>query len=86
MAESCGYCGASFGGPADLVAHVNRTHRGGREEASLAMNPESRRPGVVCGLCGRRFPRPKSLMRHLLSPDAHPNRGGSSTPALPSSA
>lgn len=70
MAEMCSYCAGSFATPAELVLHVRKDHSGGDSRTSLAMNPESRKSGVVCALCGRRFANPRALARHALSP--HP--------------
>ncbi|HTZ62050.1 MAG TPA: C2H2-type zinc finger protein [Thermoplasmata archaeon] len=68
MAEVCADCGASFGGPAELVRHMNTVHHGGDDVASLDMNPESHRAGLVCALCGKRFRSKEELRRHGLGP------------------
>ena len=68
MAEICPDCAGSFPDPADLVYHLRKAHAGGDPKESLSINPESRRPGLVCALCGRRFPTPGALARHALSP------------------
>ena len=55
MSEACADCGEYFGSPSDLTAHMRTVPSGGDPEASLATNPESSTPGLVCALCGRRF-------------------------------
>jgi len=74
MAELCAYCDGWFASPADLVGHVKAEHAGGDPGSSLAMNPESRTPGVVCAMCGRRFTTPRALARHSLNPHPRPTR------------
>ena len=74
MAEICAHCAASFGCPADLIEHVRKRHPEAGPRTTLAMNPESRRPGLVCALCGRRFGNPDALTRHMLAP--HPPTTG----------
>jgi uncharacterized C2H2 Zn-finger protein len=64
MAEECADCGASFGSASDLMEHMRTAHSGGDASASLSMNPESRRSGLVCGLCGMRFRTRAALARH----------------------
>jgi uncharacterized C2H2 Zn-finger protein len=68
MAEECADCGASFASSAELVQHMKEAHPGGDPDASLAMNPESDRAGLVCGLCGARFRTRKELARHNAIP------------------
>lgn len=68
MAEECADCGASFASAAELSLHMRRAHAGGDPKASLAMNPESRTLGLVCGLCGERFMSRDALARHNLGP------------------
>jgi hypothetical protein len=68
MTEMCGTCGATFGSPADLMAHLSSAHQNDAPGADLAMNPEARTPGFVCGMCGRRFPTPETLASHSLRP------------------
>ena len=68
MAEECPDCGASFASSAGLVDHMKRAHTGGDPQASLAMNPEAGRAGLVCGLCGARFRTPQELARHNVTP------------------
>ncbi len=77
MTDECPDCGASFGSPGELVRHVRAAHAGGDARASLEMNPESERPGLVCGLCGARFRAPEELARHNATPHrpARPARG-----------
>ncbi len=79
MRDTCSVCGAPAASAAELLAHLRRAHRDASPEADLAMNPEAGTPGLVCGLCGRRFPTPTALARHNLGP--HPptravRRGG----------
>ena len=80
MAETCAHCGTSFGSAADLIAHVRKTHPDPDPRESLAMNPESRRPGLVCALCGHRFGSAEALARHALSPHATANEPARRTP------
>jgi uncharacterized C2H2 Zn-finger protein len=68
MAEECADCGASFASSAELVQHMKEAHPGGDPDASLAMNPESERAGLVCGLCGARFRSRAELARHNATP------------------
>lgn len=74
MAEICADCAASFGSPAELVRHMKTVHKGGDDRASLALNPESHRAGLVCALCGTRFGSKEELRRHGLSPHYKSNR------------
>jgi uncharacterized C2H2 Zn-finger protein len=68
MAEECADCGASFASSSELVQHMKEAHPGGDPAASLAMNPESDKAGLVCGLCGARFRTRKELARHNAMP------------------
>lgn len=70
MSEECAECGAYFASAEQLLSHRSAAHRGGDARATLAMNPESRTPGLVCALCGHRFGTPQELARHNLAP--HP--------------
>ena len=79
MAEECADCGASFSSAAELVRHVKASHHGGDPQASLAMNPESERAGLVCALCGRRFRDRQSLARHNLTPHYRSNQSRAPT-------
>lgn len=79
MPEECPDCGGTFASPADLLNHVTKAHGGGDAKASLAMNPESQRRGLVCALCGHRFSSPAELARHNLEP--HPGLVTDRTPA-----
>lgn len=81
MAETCADCGGSFGSPARLVGHMKKAHAGGDARASLASNPESQIPGVVCALCGRRFANQEALMKHNLKPHYRPSSPGLPAPA-----
>jgi uncharacterized C2H2 Zn-finger protein len=81
MAEECPDCGATFASPAELVAHVNSAHQGGDEDASMAMNPEARHPGLVCALCGQRFDDRQALAEHNLRPHYRANRRRAPAPA-----
>ena len=73
MAEECADCGATFSSPAELVRHVNEAHAGGDAHASLSMNPEAERAGLVCAMCGKRFSDKQALARHNLSPHYRTN-------------
>jgi len=68
MAELCPNCGSYFATPTALVVHVQKAHRWEDPDASLALNPASHTPGVMCGLCGQTFATPDRLMLHSLSP------------------
>jgi uncharacterized C2H2 Zn-finger protein len=74
MAEECADCGATFSTPAELVKHMSESHAGGSAQASLAMNPEAEKAGLVCALCGKRFTDKQALARHNLSPHFRSNR------------
>ena len=74
MPEECAYCGASQASKSDLVDHIRRAHGGGSPAASLATNPEAETVGLVCALCGRRFPDKESLARHNVTPHYRSNR------------
>lgn len=80
MAELCADCGASYGSPADLIAHVRKAHSGGNSLASLSMNPESRRSGLVGAMCGRHCATMDALTRHHLSPHPPTTRRAPPTP------
>jgi hypothetical protein len=68
MAEECADCGATFGSPAELVAHMKKAHEGGDPRASMDMNPESHVPGLECAACGARFATREALAAHNLRP------------------
>jgi Zinc finger, C2H2 type len=68
MAEECADCGATFGSPAELVAHMKKAHAGGDPKASMEMNPESHIPGLECAACGARFATREALASHNLRP------------------
>jgi hypothetical protein len=74
MAEECAQCGAYFGSPGDLMVHVRTAHKRPDPQASLNTNPESHIPGLVCALCGQRFPTPEALSHHGLRPHYRSNR------------
>jgi uncharacterized C2H2 Zn-finger protein len=74
VAEECASCGAYFGSPADLLAHTKKAHASHDSRESLAMNPESLEPGLVCALCGVRFRDSEALARHNVSPHYRTNR------------
>ena len=80
MSEACADCGEYFGSPSDLTAHMRTVPSGGDPEASLATNPESSTPGLVCALCGRRFTSRDELARHNISPHYRSNRPRPSGP------
>jgi uncharacterized C2H2 Zn-finger protein len=81
MAEECADCGASFASSSELVQHMKEAHPGGDPKASLAMNPESEKAGLVCGLCGARFRTRKELVRHTSTPHGPAVGSPSGTPA-----
>ncbi len=54
----------------DLVEHMNREHAHDDPTLSVEQNPEAHTAGVVCALCGRRFPTGRALAEHNLRP--HP--------------
>jgi uncharacterized Zn-finger protein len=74
MAEICADCAGSFASPTALLEHVRKVHAGGDSRSSFAMNPESRLPGVVCALCGKRYLTPAALARHGLTPHGRVHR------------
>jgi hypothetical protein len=81
VAEVCPDCGGSFSSPAELVIHIKSAHSGVNPKETLAMNPEAHRRGLVCALCGLRFPNRESLARHNLSPHYRTNRSIRRSPA-----
>lgn len=85
MAELCADCGGTFASAADLVAHVKKAHGSIRPDESMAMNPESANPGLVCALCGVRFPTRESLARHNVRPHFRTNHSVRKTPTYASS-
>lgn len=74
MAEQCAQCGASFSSATQLIEHTNERHGAVDREATLAMNPEASRAGLVCALCGKRFADRQALAQHNLSPHYRSNR------------
>lgn len=74
MAEECAQCEATFATPAELVLHMNEAHAGGNPPASPRMNLEAERPGLVCALCGKRFPNRTALAQHALGPHYRTNQ------------
>jgi hypothetical protein len=68
MSEICSICGAPAGNVADLVTHMREAHKDDAPGSSVEMNPEAHRPGLVCALCGRRFPNARALAEHNLRP------------------
>jgi hypothetical protein len=74
MSETCTMCGKPLGSAADLVEHMAAVHKHDDPTSSVEMNPEAHAPGVVCALCGRRFPNAKALAEHNLRP--HPRQPG----------
>jgi len=67
MSESCSECGAPFGSPHALLDHTRSAHRAPDPTASFNRNPEAHLAGLVCALCGKRFPSPAALTVHNLS-------------------
>ena len=80
MAEMCPDCDAWFGSAAELAQHVQSAHGGGDPNATLAMNPESHKAGLVCALCGARFRTREQLAQHNLAPHYRSNRPVTPTP------
>ncbi|MGA8302274.1 MAG: C2H2-type zinc finger protein [Thermoplasmata archaeon] len=80
MAEECASCGGYFASPSELLAHTKKAHPTHDSSESLAMNPESLEPGLVCALCGVRFRDSEALARHNVSPHPPTNRSGRKTP------
>jgi hypothetical protein len=74
VAELCANCGSTFASPAELVFHVKKKHRTVDPNESLAMNPESHQPGLVCALCGDQFPNREALARHNVRPHFRSNQ------------
>lgn len=72
MSETCGTCGAPLGNAVDLVEHTKTAHKDQKPTASLEMNPEAHRAGLVCALCGHRFPNARALAEHNLHPHSRP--------------
>ncbi|MGA9839964.1 MAG: C2H2-type zinc finger protein [Thermoplasmata archaeon] len=70
MSNLCTICGAPCDSPADLMAHMKTVHKNDDPASDVEMNPETHRAGLVCALCGRRFPDAQSLANHNLHP--HP--------------
>ncbi len=79
MSETCGTCGAPLGNAAELVEHAKTAHKGENPSASLEMNPEAHRAGLVCALCGGRFPNAHALAEHNL----HPHSRSAAEPRVP---
>jgi uncharacterized C2H2 Zn-finger protein len=73
VAEECASCGGTFANPAELVVHVRKVHGEVTPRESLAMNPESHTPGLVCAFCGARFPNREALARHNIRPHFRSN-------------
>jgi Zinc finger, C2H2 type/C2H2-type zinc finger len=73
MAETCTICGAPFGSISELVLHMNSSHKDAPASADLEFNPEARQEGLLCALCGQRFPTRQALAMHNLQP--HPPLG-----------
>jgi uncharacterized C2H2 Zn-finger protein len=81
VAELCPNCGGSFATPAELMVHVKKNHKWSSPMETLSMNPESDTPGLVCALCGARFPDRESLARHNIRPHMRSNRTARRNPA-----
>ena len=82
MSEACTICAASFGSPADLMAHRRTAHKNADPSADVEMNPEAHTPGLLCALCGERFLTAQGLADHNLRPHrpSRPARGRRPTP------
>lgn len=76
MSETCEHCGAPFGSPVSLVEHLQSAHAQDESASSIDWNPEEHTPGLVCALCGHRFPTAKALSQHNLRPHPEPGRKG----------
>lgn len=74
MSETCSLCGEVFGSVTSLVEHENLAHSHDDQAQDVEMNPETHRAGLVCALCGRRFPTPQALAAHNLRPHPAPER------------
>lgn len=72
MSETCAMCGVSKGSKAALVEHVRTAHQHDDPASSIEVNPEAHAPGLVCALCGLRFPTARSLLDHNLKPHPKP--------------
>jgi hypothetical protein len=72
MSEACAICGAPQGSPESLIQHMKTAHKHDDPASDVEMNPEAHTPGLVCALCGQRFPTPATLQSHNLRP--HPPR------------
>jgi hypothetical protein len=81
MSETCAICGAPEASAAALVEHMRIAHAHDDPAKDVEMNPESRTPGLVCALCGRRFATPMALADHNLQPHAFA-RGGRQPPPV----
>jgi C2H2 type zinc finger protein len=68
MSEMCAICGASSPSAADLLVHQRTVHKNADPTSSIEMNPEAHIPGLLCAMCGRRFPTAVALARHNLHP------------------
>lgn len=68
MGETCTTCGAVCGSLPDLLEHVAVAHKDDDPTRSVEQNPEAHTSGVLCMLCGRRFPNAQALANHNLSP------------------
>lgn len=72
MSEECAICGAAAATPADLVIHTRTAHKNDDPTSSMEMNPEAHTIGLVCALCGHRFPNAAALAAHNLQPHPAP--------------
>ena len=73
MSEMCAICGAPESSPTSLVEHMRTAHKHDDPASSIEMNPEAHTTGLVCALCGHRFPTAAALRDHNLGP--HPESG-----------
>jgi len=81
MSETCTICGMPLGTPSALVEHLAAAHKYDDPTSSVERNPEAHAPGVVCALCGRRFPTARALAEHNLHPHPRPRGSPRSGPA-----
>jgi hypothetical protein len=72
MSDVCTICGAPCGSAADLMLHMKQVHKNDDPASDIEMNPEAHKAGLVCALCGHRFPDAHALAEHALQPHPPP--------------